>query len=125
MLLTYEAHAPSYVPVLINPAILSLSPLQFAQQKLLNNTISLQLRAVSYIRICYSVIQKFSKLGISIASTVNPKTPYLSLLAALSEHNLTWWDLCSISPAGYLVSSDRIISELLQPLNTFVAQHLE
>jgi hypothetical protein len=125
MLLTYQAQAPDYAPIFINPTIPSLATLRFAQQKLLDHKIPLQLRAVAYIRICCSLIQKDSKLDLYITSTIHPKTPYLHLLSALSEQSPTWWDLCSISHAGYLISSDRIINELLQPLNAFVAQHLE
>lgn len=88
--------------------------LTFARQKLLKLRLPLCLRAISYLRISCSVMQKFE----------GQNTPYSSLLKLLSEYNVEWWNDCEISPSGILRSRVMAIKGLLQPLTQLHDQHL-
>lgn len=114
-------------PTLQNSAI-SLQPipynLAFAQAKLLNSRIPLQLKAISYVRICCHAIRAYQRLGLHNITVHGVNTSYLNLLRALTQVHTEWWDQCVISHSGYLVSSNSTIRSLLEPLNTCVAELL-
>ncbi len=99
--------------------------LLFAQNRLLDSTLPHQLKVVSYVRLCCSAIRTYHSFESNRMPTLNRKTPYLTMLNTLSECQLEWWNNCSISDSGYLVSDDYKLNALLQSLNSFVAQHLE
>ena len=100
------------------------SQLTFARKKILTNTIPFQLRAISYLRITCSVIQKFYCLESENHSIEPQKTPYLSLLKSLSEYKVEWWSDCEISESGILRSNVAVIERLLQPLTQLHQQYL-
>lgn len=109
--------------------IIVLQPIRqhliFAQQRLQDRHVSFQLAALSYLRICCTAMQTYQRLGLSGTAGLNSKTPYLTLVNQLIERHPDWWKLCCVNDTGYLISGDRRIRELLQPLNTFVEQILE
>ncbi|MFM7426389.1 MAG: hypothetical protein ACKO7W_15580 [Elainella sp.] len=102
----------------------------FAQQRLQDRHVPFQLAALSYLRLTCAAIQSAQRIGFSetlVSETLanQSKTPYLTLVYQLSEQSPHWWRFCQVSETGNLVSSDRQIQALLQPLNAFVAQLLE
>lgn len=99
--------------------------LVFAQHKLLDPKIPHQIKVLSYIRICCIIIVNFRQLGLCVVPMLNYKTPYISLLGALHQRDIEWWNQCSITENGYLASSDPVIRDLVQPLNDLVARHVE
>jgi len=109
--------------------IIVLQPIRqhlvFAQQRLQDRHVPFQLAALSYLRIVCSAMRTYQRLGLNSTSTPDSKTSYLTLIEKLLKHHPNWWMLCCVSEYGYLISSDRTIRELLQPLNTFVEQILE
>ncbi len=97
----------------------------FAQQKLLDPNIPHRIKVLSYIRICCTIIVIFRQLGLCVVPTLNFKTPYISLLSALYQRDIEWWNQCSVTETGYLTSNDPVIRDLLQPLNDLVARQVE
>lgn len=109
--------------------IIVLQPIRqhliFAQQRLQDRYIPFQLAALSYLRIVCTAMQTYQRLELNSTPILNSKTPYLTLVEKLLERHPNWWMLCCVSKHGYLLSGDRAIRELLQPLNDFVAQILK
>lgn len=109
--------------------IIVLQPIRqhliFAQKRLQDRYVPFQLAALSYLRICCTAMQTYQRLGLNPTPILDSKTPYLTLVEKLLERDPRWWMLCCVSDYGYLVSGDRTIHELLQPLNDFAAQILE
>lgn len=109
--------------------IIVLQPIRqhliFAQQRLQDRHVPFQLAALSYLRICCTAMQTYQRLGLNSTPILDSKTPYLTLIKKLLERHSNWWLLCCVSERGYLISGDRTIRELLQPLNNFAAQILE
>ena len=99
--------------------------LQFAQRCLRNRNLSFQVAALAYIRICCIAMQTYQRSGIRSGHTVGSTPSYLVLVERLTEHHSDWWNLCCASENGYLISADRTIRDLLQPLNDFAIQILE
>jgi hypothetical protein len=99
--------------------------LSFAQNRLQDHHVPFQLAALSYLRICCSAMRTYQRLGLNPTPPVISNTPFLTLINQLIERQQNWWTLCLVSENGYLISNDRCIQELLQPLNTFMAQILE
>lgn len=122
--MTYQIQASkvSVVPTFCLIPFYSPSPLQFARKKLFDSAVPLQIRAVAYIRIGCSEMCRHTLPAKDTASAKDSKISYRHLLTALSNHQADWWNLCSIHHDGYLISNDQKIGELLDPLNTFVAQ---
>jgi hypothetical protein len=108
---------------------LALQPIRqkliFAQQRLQDRSLPLQLAALSYLRITCAAMQTAQHLGYLDYGEAPAKTPYLTLLRQLGKQSSSWWQLCQVSETGHLISSDRQIQTLLQPLNAFAAQVLE
>ena len=108
--------------------IIVLQPIRqhliFAQQRLQDRYVPFHLAALSYLRICCTAMQTYQRLGLSGTFAINSKTPYLTLVNQLVERHSDWWRLCWVSEYGYLISGDRRICELLQPLNTFAEEIL-
>ncbi|MDX2232585.1 MAG: hypothetical protein NW220_23345 [Leptolyngbyaceae cyanobacterium bins.349] len=108
--------------------IIVLQPIRqhliFAQQRLQDRHVPFHLAALSYLRICCTAMQTYQRLGLSETSAINSTTPYLTLINQLIERHPDWWKLCYVSEHGYLISGDRCIRELLQPLNLFTEQIL-
>jgi hypothetical protein len=98
--------------------------LLFAQQRLRACDIPFHLAALSYLRIVCAAMRTYQRID-GITPPVTSKQPYLNLVYQLLEQSVDWWTLCSISETGCLISSDRQIQALLQPLNTFAEQILE
>jgi hypothetical protein len=106
--------------------------LMFSQQRLQDRHVPFQLAALSYLRLTCAAMQAAQRIGFSetlasetLASETLPsssKTPYLTLVYQLSEQSPHWWQFCQVSETGDLISSDRQIQALLQPLNSFSAQ---
>ncbi|NJO43865.1 MAG: hypothetical protein HC865_25695 [Cyanobacteria bacterium RU_5_0] len=99
--------------------------LMFAQQRLQDRNVPFQLAALSYLRICCSAMKIYQQFGLILTSTEDSKTPYLALVNRLLARHPEWWRLCCVNDHGYLISGDRRVRELLQPLNTFMTQILE
>ena len=99
--------------------------LVFAQQRLQDRHVPFHLAALSYLRICCSTMQTYRRLGFDIPLPGDSRTPYLTLLNQLIEQHSEWWLLCYVNEKGYLISRDRSILNLLQPLNDFLGQMLE
>lgn len=97
----------------------------FAQQRLQDRHVPFQLAALSYLRLTCAGMQSAQRIGFSETLANDSKTPYLTLVYQLSEQSPHWWRFCQVSETGDLISSDRQIQALLQPLNTFVAEILK
>jgi hypothetical protein len=124
--MTISTQAPELQKtIVLQPVVLQAlcQRLRFAQQRLQDRSVPLQLSALSYLRIVYSVMQTHRRLGLGSNVALPSTTPYLTLLNQLIERCPDWWTLCSVSE-GYLVSDDCQIQALLQPLNGFVKQIL-
>ena len=100
------------------------SQLTFARKKLLNTTVPLCLRAISYLRISCSILQKLDCLESENYVIELPKNPYLSLLKSLSEYKVEWWNDCEVSKSGILRSNVAVIEQLLRPLTLLHQQYL-
>lgn len=87
--------------------------LAYARAKLLNKSIPMQLRAVSYLRIsCYSW-QKLQNLGVGLPiETANIQFSFL--LNLLTKYDPCWWDKCTVSNQGILRSENNVIQDLLE-----------
>ena len=101
-----------------------------AQQKLMMPDVPMALKAISYIRICYSAMQKSHQLHKFLPPNdefhlSNTQTPYLSFLERLAQEHSTWWTTCYVSQNNLLESKNSNIHQLLQPLNAFVQANLE
>lgn len=95
-----------------------------AKSKLLAEDIPMQMKAVSYVKLCCTAIRKLPKAVNVIETkcrrelvTVNLYSSLLSDLCRLDAH---WWMQCQISDRGILQSTDTEIDYLLQPLGVFV-----
>lgn len=98
--------------------------LRVAQQRLVDETLPQSFKMVTYVRFCCAAMRKSQTMGLETHLPLNSKTSYLSLLSVLTTYNREWWNTCSVNPQGHLVCHDRIVRDLLEPLNAFVAQHL-
>ena len=98
--------------------------LVYAQEKLMTTTLPLELRAISYIRICCSAMRKSCLLqqpgSTQRSISVNKPKPYLELLGCLSQEVPNWWNTCYVSDEGFLESHNANIQRLLQSINAFV-----
>jgi hypothetical protein len=97
--------------------------LRFAQQRLRDCHVPFHLAALSYLRVVCAAMRSAQQFGIN--PPIADRQPYLNLVYQLLEQSVDWWTLCSINEKGCLISSDRQIQALLQPLNTFAEQILE
>lgn len=120
--MTVSTQAPELQQVMVLQPI--RKHLLFAQDRLLDPNIPFQLRALSYLRICSTAIRTYQRLEL-LAPSLDSKTPYLTLLGDLTNQHPEWWRFCEIADRGYLISSDRTINRILQPLNAFVALLLD
>ena len=101
---------------------LASDKLAFARKHLLNNTISFDLRAISYLRITCSVMYYLELGNMAISSQ---KFSYLSLLNSLYNCQVEWWKHCQVSEEGILTSSIPEIEQLLQSLIKFHQKQLD
>ena len=97
-----------------------LDQLTFARRKLFAPDIPLYLKAISYLRICCSAMNKLDYFPSNDRGSNYHKTPYLSLLKSLSQADSQWWNKCHVTYEGKLRSNDPIIDRLLQPLDHFI-----
>lgn len=125
--MTISTQAPELQKtIVLQPVVLQSlrQRLQFAQQRLQDTAVPLQLSALSYLRIVYSVMRTHQRLGLGGDISIHSTTPYLTLLHQLSDQRSDWWTLCQVSPDGSLMSEDVQIQALLQPLNGFAQKIL-
>ncbi len=98
--------------------------LSYAKIKLLTEGIPLQLKAVSYLRLCCTAMRKlhqtFKPIEPNNSNEPTEDSSFSNLLADLCHHNPEWWKQCWISDHGVLRSNDAAISKLLQPLGYFI-----
>ncbi|AFY38818.1 hypothetical protein Lepto7376_2544 [[Leptolyngbya] sp. PCC 7376] len=86
-----------------------------AKEKLLEQSLPLSARAISYVRVCSVVMQILVKdLGDQMPDS------YATILATLHSQDAQWWRDCYVDTAGFLQSKNTKIQALIQPLNTFV-----
>jgi hypothetical protein len=87
--------------------------LVYARSKLLNRNIPMQLRAVSYLRISCSALQKLQDLGVGLPIKTT-SIRFSFLLNLLTEYDPCWWDKCTVSCQGILKSENSVIQDLLE-----------
>jgi hypothetical protein len=101
-----------------------ISLLNFAKSKLLDSTVLLQLRAVSYVRLCCRAIDRLNQS----TPVVEPQnfrlqradSLYTKLLRQLTNQNPRWWEQCNADEHGILQSSNTEINQLLQSLGDVI-----
>jgi hypothetical protein len=95
-----------------------------ARGRLVDPAVPLRIKALSYVRLCCAAMRMAERRTPRARHRFRPRTSYLTLLAALTHRDPSWWTLCSITRQGHLVSTDPAIAALLLPLYTFAAQRL-
>ena len=95
-----------------------------ARARLADPAVPLRLKALSYVRLGCAAMRTAER-GIPRAQRhLGSQTSYLTLLAALSRCDPAWWNLCSVTRQGSLVSANPATAALLLPLYLFAAQRL-
>jgi hypothetical protein len=104
------------------PEVMNL--LCHAKSKLRAEDIPLQMKAVSYVKLCCTAIRKLPNavkmLKTECKHELVTDNLYSSLLSELCHLDPNWWMQCQISDRGILQSTDTEIDYLLQPLGFFV-----
>lgn len=125
--MTISTQAPELQKtIVLQPVVLQSlrQRLIFAQKRLQDRHVPLQLSALSYLRIVCSVMRTHQRLGLGGEFSIDATSPYLTLLSQMAERCPDWWTRCEVR-AGDLISDDEQIQALLHPLNCFVQQILE
>ncbi len=97
---------------------------RYAKTKLLTAAIPMQLKAVSYLRLCCIAMGKLQQsieildIEYLIIEFVTDNL-YSTLLRDLGKRHPEWWNQCWISDRGLLESEDPEIDHLLQPVVFF------
>jgi hypothetical protein len=104
------------------PEVMNL--LDHAKSKLRAEDIPMQMKAVSYVKLCCTAIRKLPK-AVNVIETecrreLVTDNLYSSLLSDLCHLDSHWWMQCQISDRGVLQSTNTEIDYLLQPLAYFV-----
>ena len=90
------------------------------KSKLLDEDLPFSLRAISYIRVCSVVMQILVK---EFGGTM--PNSYSTILSELQSTDSQWWCDCYISLDGYLLSKNKDIQSVIQPINDCMSLFFE
>ncbi len=97
--------------------------LNHMKSKLLDQTLPLQFKAVSYVNICCTVMERLNQsLPAQVNDRFSDKRLYSILLSQLCDKNPNWWEECWITDSGILQSKNSAIRQILQPITDFIEQ---
>lgn len=93
---------------------------EVAKQKLQATDQPWLLRVTFYLRVLCTVIQKSSVQGDQLEQNNSPQISYSQLMQSLFAYHPEWWQQCTVTKAGKLVSENLTIQALLSPLHSIL-----
>ncbi len=98
--------------------------LNYARLNLLTQTVPMQLKATTYVKLCCEAIRKFHQSFAQLGLVYDPASTHpqscAAVLAQLSRCHPQWWQTCWVSDRAILHSHDPAIHQLLIRLSDLI-----